>query len=423
MKDTMNVFSVHCFSSVSSPAGIPNNMLLHGYLCRGYKFLMIYLDYNSTTPVDEAVVVAMLPWFRHQFGNAASTHSYGWQAAEAVTIAREQLAQLVGAVKEEIIFTSGATESINLALRGVTESYASKGNHIITCATEHKAVLDTVTHLSKKGMSITTLGVNAHGEIDLKELEQSITPQTILIALMYANNETGIIHPVNQIATIAKQQKVLFFCDVTQAAGKIAVDVLQDGIDLMAFSSHKMYGPKGVGALYVRRKNPRVKLAEQITGGGHERGLRSGTLNVPGIVGFGKAAELCHAFMNEEKTRTALLRNQLETELCSLTGASINGSIANRLPHVTNLCFPVQNGSSLLTRLIQKIAVASGSACSSASTEPSHVLKAMGLSHAAVKSSVRFSLGRYTTASEIEKAITHTTAVVQQLLAEEGQSV
>jgi cysteine desulfurase len=384
---------------------------------------VVYLDYNSTTPVDEAVLQAMLPWFRHQFGNAASNHSFGWEAAEAVAIAREQLALLIGAVKEEIIFTSGATESINLALRGIVETYASKGNHIITCATEHKAVLDTANHLSKKEINVTTLGVNSKGEIDLNELEQSITPQTILIALMYANNETGVIYPVEQIAAIAKQKQVLLFCDATQAVGKIPVNVIRDGIDLLAFSSHKIYGPKGAGALYVRRKNPRVKLAEQITGGGHERGLRSGTLNVPGIVGFGKAAELCSDSMNAEHKRLETLRNELEQSLCERAGATINGQGTNRLPHVANLSFPVQNGSSLLTRLISTIAVASGSACSSASTEPSHVLKAMGLSTERIKSSIRFSLGRNTTAADIEKAIKTTLAVVQQLLAEEAPAV
>jgi cysteine desulfurase len=379
----------------------------------------LYFDYNSTTPVDEAVLQTMLPWFQLQFGNAASNHTYGWQAAEAVKIAREQIAELIGAEKEEIIFTSGATESTNLAIRGAAEAYASKGNHIITCATEHKAVLDTVTHLSKKGMRVTTLGVNTNGEIDLKELEQSIVSDTILIALMYANNETGIIHPVEQIAQIAKQKQVLFFCDATQAVGKIPVHVQKDGIDLMAFSAHKMYGPKGVGALYVRRKNPRVKLIEQITGGGHERNLRSGTLNVPGIVGFGKAASVSKEWMYTESVRLEQLRNQLEKELTSKTKAIVNGNSSNRLGHVSNLCFPVQNGSSLLTRLIQTIAVSSGSACSSASTEPSHVLTAMGLSAGAVKNSIRFSLGRYTTEQAVVQAIEHTVKVVKELLAEE----
>jgi cysteine desulfurase len=383
----------------------------------------LYFDHNSTTPVDEAVVQAMLPWFHQQFGNAASNHVFGWQAAEAVNIAREQLAALISAEKEEIIFTSGATESINLALRGAIDAYAGKGHHIITCATEHKAVLDTVGHLSKKGTRVTMLPVNANGEIDLKELEQAISPDTILIALMYANNETGIIHPVHQIASIAKQHRVLFFCDATQAVGKIPVHVLNDGIDLMAFSSHKIYGSKGVGALYVRRKDPRVKLTEQITGGGHERGLRSGTANVPGIVGFGKAAAICMEQMKAETTRLEVLRNQLESSLISKTGATVNGTLTHRLAHVSNLQFPVQNGSSLLTRLIRTIAVSSGSACSSASTEPSHVLKAMGMPDGAVKSSIRFSLGRTTTLEAVEQAIQHTVTVVEQLLAEEATTV
>ncbi len=380
----------------------------------------LYFDYNSTTPVDEEVVQAMLPWFHQQFGNAASNHLFGWEAAEAVNIAREQIAALIGSEKEEITFTSGATESINLAIRGIAEAYSSKGNHIVTCATEHKAVLDTVEHLSKKGIRITILPVTENGEIDLQQLEQSISAETILIAFMYANNETGIIHPVQEIASIAKRHQVLFFCDATQAVGKIPVNALKDGIDVMAFSSHKMYGPKGIGALYVRRKNPRVKLKEQITGGGHERGNRSGTLNVPGIVGFGKAALICKEQMNNEHERLEALRNQLEEVLILKAGASINGGAIYRLPHVSNLHFPVQNGSSLLTRLIQTLAVSSGSACSSASTEPSHVLKAMGLSDADAKSSIRFSLGRYTTPEAMEQASQLTVSVVQQLLAEEG---
>jgi cysteine desulfurase len=383
----------------------------------------LYLDYNSTTPVDNAVLEAMLPWFTRQFGNASSNHSYGWQAAEAVTIAREQLATLIGAIKEEIIFTSGATESINLALRGVSETYASKGNHIITCATEHKAVLDTVAHLSKKGIRVTLLAVNENGEIDLDELESSITPQTILISFMYANNETGVIHPVEQIAAIAKRKKIIFFCDASQAVGKIKVDVVNDGIDLLAFSSHKIYGPKGVGALYVRRKNPRVKLTQQITGGGHENNLRSGSINVPGIVGFGKAAELSLTNWSKEYLQMEALRNQLEQELCKKTRALVNGNEVNRLPNVSNLCFPLQNGSSLLSRLIPSMAVASGSACSSSSTEPSHVLKAMGLSDAQLKSSIRFSLGRLTSQADIEGAISETTAIVHQLLAEEHKII
>ncbi|HEX4956582.1 MAG TPA: IscS subfamily cysteine desulfurase [Lacibacter sp.] len=380
----------------------------------------LYFDYNATTPADPAVVDAMLPWFHQQFGNAGSQHSWGWQAAEAVNIAREQLATLIGAEKEELIFTSGATESINLALRGVADAYASKGNHIISCATEHKAVLDTLDQLSKKGTSVTLLPVDANGSIDLQQLEASITGNTILIALMYANNETGVIHPVDAIASIARKHKVIFFCDATQAVGKIPVQVLQDGMDLMAFSAHKLYGPKGVGALYVRRKNPRVRLTTQITGGGHERGMRSGTLNIPGIVGFGTAAAICREQMFHEQARLEPLRNKLEQALIEKAGAIVNGGNTRRLAHVSHLQFPVVNGSSLLTRLIATIAVSSGSACSSAQTTPSHVLKAMGMNDGAVKSSIRFSLGRWTTAEAVETAIQHTIKVVQQLLAEEA---
>jgi cysteine desulfurase len=365
----------------------------------------LYLDYNSTTPVDARVVQAMLPFFTEQFGNAASSnHRYGWQAQEAVTIAREQIGNLIGAVKEEIVFTSGATESINLAIRGVVEAYASKGNHIITCATEHRAVIDTCKSLEKKGIEVTVLPVNKQGFIDLDELTKSIKPTTILICILYANNETGVLQPIEKIGKIAKEKKVLFFCDATQAVGKIPIDVLKDNIDLMAFSSHKLYGPKGCGALYIRRKNPRVSLKEQITGGGHERNFRSGTLNVPGIVGFGKAAELCIMEMEVEASRLLLLRDKFEKVLLTKNLVTINGDVTNRLAHVSNLCFNIPNGASLLASLSKLMAVSSGSACSSSSTEPSHVLKAMGLTDEASKSSIRFSLGRFTTKAEMDWA-------------------
>lgn len=375
----------------------------------------VYLDYCSTTPVDETVVQTMLPFFTKRFGNAASsTHAYGWQAAEAVTVAREQLAALIHAEKEELLFTSGATESCNLALRGVAEAYASKGNHIITCATEHKAVLDTCAALAKKGIEITVLPVDKNGLPDLELLQQSIRPTTLLIAMMYANNETGVINPIEQTGAIAKQNGVLFFCDATQAAGKIPVHVQTAGIDLLAFSAHKLYGPKGCGALYVRRKNPRVVLKEQISGGGHERGLRSGTLNVPGIVGFGKAGAIAAEQMATEAARLQQLRDRFETAVCTATGAIINGKGAQRLPQVSNLCFSVPNGASLLTALNRVMAVSAGSACTSAQAAPSHVLKAMGLTDEQIKSSVRFSFGRMTTEEELQFAIEQTIRIVRE---------
>ena len=362
----------------------------------------LYLDYNSTTPVDARVVQAMLPFFTEQFGNAASSnHSYGWQAQEAVTIAREQIGNLIGVVKEEIVFTSGATESINLAIRGVVETYASKGNHIITCTTEHRAVIDTCKSLEKKGIEVTVLPVNKQGFIDLDKLTKSIKPTTILICIMYANNETGVLQPIEKIGKIAKEKRVLFFCDATQAVGKFHTNVIKDNIDLMSFSSHKLYGPKGCGALYIRRKNPRVSLKEQITGGGHERNFRSGTLNVPGIVGFGKAAELCMLEMEVEASRLLLLRDKFEKVLLTKNLVTINGDVTNRLAHVSNLCFNMPNGASLLASISKFMAVSSGSACSSSSAEPSHVLKAMGLTDEASKSSIRFSFGRLTTHDEI----------------------
>lgn len=384
---------------------------------------IIYLDYNSTTPVDPRVLETMLPWFTEKFGNAASrSHVYGWEAEEAVNIAREQIAELVGAVKEEILFTSGATESINLAVKGTAEAYASKGGHIITCVTEHKAVLDTCAALEKKGMTVTYLPVNKQGMIDLDELRKAITPSTILIALMYANNETGTVHPVKEIGALAKERKVLFFCDATQAVGKIPVDVLHDEIDQMAFSAHKLYGPKGAGALYVRRKNPRVVIKAQTHGGGHERNMRSGTLNVPGIVGFGKAAELARLEMGKRQEALQLLRDQLENSLLKLKAVKINGDTLHRLPSVTNLCFEHLNGTNLLAAVSKKAAVSSGSACTSASPEPSHVLKAMGLSAEEARNSIRFSLGIMTTRQEIDHAIEDVSHIVQ-LLRKEARGI
>ena len=378
--------------------------------------LPVYLDHNATTPCDPRVVEAMLPYFTKSFGNAASrNHSFGWQAEEAVDYAREQVAKLIGAEPKEIIFTSGATESGNLAIKGVFETYAAKGRHIITCNIEHKAVLDTCSHLEKEGAEITYLKVKKNGIIDLAELEAAIKPETILIAIMYANNEIGTLMPVREIGAIAKKKGVLFFCDATQAVGKIPVDVNKDGIDLMAFSAHKLYGPKGIGALYVRRKNPRVRLTAQMDGGGHERGMRSGTLNVPGIVGFGKACDICAQEMQDESEKTKTLRNKLEQALLKLEEAYLNGDKEHRLPNVTNISFKYVEGEGLLMGFNKNIAVSSGSACTSASIEPSYVLKALGLGDDLAHSSIRFGIGRFTTEEEIDYTIEQVTTTVNKL--------
>lgn len=358
----------------------------------------------------------MTPYFLEHYGNAASrNHPFGWEAEEAVDYARGQVAKLIGADPKEIIFTSGATEADNLAIKGVFEMYASKGNHIITATTEHKAVLDTCKHIEKLGGEVTYLPVNAEGLIDLNELEAAIKPTTILVAIMYANNEIGTIQPVKEISAIAKKKGVLFFTDATQAVGKIPVDVIKDGIDLMSFSAHKMYGPKGVGALYVRRKNPRVKVTAQIDGGGHERGMRSGTLNVPGIVGFGKACELCQLEMEEETKRLINLRDKLETELMKLEEAYVNGSREHRLPHVANISFKYVEGEGLMMGFNKNIALSSGSACTSASLEPSYVLKALGLGDDLAHSSLRFGLGRFTTEDQIDYTVKSISETVLKL--------
>ena len=376
----------------------------------------IYLDHNATTPCDPRVVEAMIPYFTNSFGNAASrNHPFGWQAEEAVDYAREQVAKLIGADPKEIIFTSGATEADNLAIKGVYEMYASKGNHIITCNIEHKAVLDTCKHIEKEGGEVTYLKVNPEGLIDMKELEAAIKPTTILIAIMYANNEIGTVMPMKEISALAKKKGILVFSDATQAVGKILVDVNKDGIDLMAFTAHKMYGPKGVGALYVRRKNPRVKVTAQMDGGGHERGMRSGTLNVPGIVGFGKACEICMNEMEEETKRLSVLRDKLETSLMKIEEAYINGSKQYRLPHVTNISFKYVEGEGLLMGFNKDIAVSSGSACTSASLEPSYVLKALGLGDDLAHSSLRFGLGRFTTEDQIDYTVEAVTKTVNKL--------
>jgi cysteine desulfurase len=366
----------------------------------------VYLDYNATTPCDPRVLDSMLPYFGTHFGNAASkTHSFGWIAEEAVSIAREQVAGLMGADASEIVFTSGATESVNLALRGVVETYHAKGRHIITFQTEHKAVLDTCKYLERGGATITRLAVDSNGLPNLAELEQAIRVDTILIAMMYANNETGVIMPVQEVGQLAKKYNILFFCDATQAIGKIPVDVHSDEIDLLALSAHKLYGPKGVGALYVRRKNPRVKLTAQLHGGAHERGMRSGTLNVPGVVGLGKACSICKAEVQAEAERLSKLRNQLVDGLLVLANSRLHGNRAQLLPHVANIGFLFPGADQLIGRLHPFMAVSAGSACTSASTEPSHVLTAMGMADELAAGSIRFSLGRFTTEEEIVFAL------------------
>jgi cysteine desulfurase len=376
----------------------------------------IYLDHNATTPCDPRVVEAMIPYFTNSFGNAASrNHSFGWQAEEAVDYAREQVAKLIGADPKEIIFTSGATEGDNLGIKGVFEMYASKGNHIITCNIEHKAVLDTCRHLEKEGAEVTYLNVKPNGLIDLAELEAAIKPTTILIAIMYANNEIGTIMPMREISAIARKHGVLVFSDGVQAVGKIPVDVNKDGIDLMAFTAHKMYGPKGVGALYVRRKNPRVKVTAQIDGGGHERGMRSGTLNVPGIVGFGKACEICMNEMEADTARIIKMRDKLEQSLLKVEESYLNGDKEHRLPHVSNISFKYVEGEGLMMGFNKNIALSSGSACTSASLEPSYVLKALGLGDDLAHSSLRFGLGRYTTDEQIDYTIEQVTNTVNKL--------
>ncbi len=368
--------------------------------------LPIYLDNNATTPMDPRVLESMLPYFTEKFGNAASrSHPFGWVAEEAVDYAREQVAALIGADPKEIIFTSGATEADNLALKGVFEMYASKGNHIITATTEHKAVLDTCKHIEKLGGHVTYLDVKSDGLVDLEQLEAAITPATILIAIMYGNNEIGVVQPIREISAIARKHGILFFTDGTQAVGKIPVDVKSDGIDLMAFSAHKLYGPKGVGALYVRRKNPRVKVTAQMDGGGHERGMRSGTLNVPGIVGFGRACEICREEMESEAARLSKMRDRLEQSLQALDETYVNGNREHRLPHVCNISFKYVEGEGLMMGFNKDIAVSSGSACTSASLEPSYVLKALGLGDDLAHSSIRFGLGRFTTDEQIDYTI------------------
>ena len=376
----------------------------------------LYFDYQATTPVDPRVLEAMLPYFTQQFGNAASrNHAFGWDAEEAVENARKQVAELIGANPKEVIFTSGATESNNLAIKGIAEMYREKGNHVITCVTEHKAVIDTCKKLEKQGYRVTYLPVQKDGRISLDELKDAITDKTILITIMTANNEIGVLQPVAEIGAIAKEKGVLFHTDAVQAAGKVPFNVTQVKADLVSISAHKMYGPKGVGALYVRRRNPRVLLAEQINGGGHERGMRSGTLNVPGIVGLGKAASICGAEMSTEAGRLRKLRDSLNEKFHkNLDEIYINGSMEHRLPHNLNISFAYVEGESLLMG-INDVAVSSGSACTSASLEPSYVLKALGAGDDLAHSSIRFGLGRWTTEEEVEYVVDKLTNVVRRL--------
>lgn len=368
----------------------------------------IYLDYNATTPCDPKVVEKMLPYFNEHFGNATSkSHAYGWYAEEAVESAREEIAKLLHAHANEIIFTSGATESCNLAIKGYAEKNKNKGNHIITALTEHKAVLDACEHLANHGYEITYLRVDSDGQISLDELEKSITSKTIMIALMHANNETGVIHPVNSIGSIASRHNICFFCDATQTFGKTHIDLQNDKIDMLAFSGHKIYGPKGIGGLYIRNKDPRLDLNAMLHGGGHERALRSGTLNVPGIVGLGAAAHLANINLAEDMIKYKLLNEQLTQGIQSLSSVNINGLRANRMMNVLNFAFNIEGGENLLKKISKHIAVSSGSACASSIVEPSHVLTAMGYDRKRALSSIRFSFGRPTTQSDIDLVVEH----------------
>ena len=366
---------------------------------------VIYLDYNATTPVHKEVLATMLPYFSEKFGNAASkTHTFGWIADDAVNTARKQVAALINCIDQEVVFTSGATEAINLAIKGVWDHYQKKGKHIVTVATEHKAVLDTCKVLEKKGAEITFLPVDREGLIDLQELKMSLRQDTILVAIMYANNETGVIQPISEIADLVHANNSIFMCDATQVVGKIPIDITTAHVDLMCLSAHKFYGPKGVGALYVRRRDPRVTLFPQIDGGGHERGLRSGTLNVPGIVGLGKACEIAKDQMTNDAIRISELRINLEQALCDLPRVHINGSVKHRLFNTTNITFRGIRSTSLISKM-PNVAVAMGSACTSAIAAPSHVLKAMGNNDQDIAGTIRFSMGKYNTTAEISEVI------------------
>ncbi|MGZ4813637.1 MAG: IscS subfamily cysteine desulfurase [Terriglobales bacterium] len=378
--------------------------------------LPIYMDNHATTPIDPRVLEEMLPYFTDKFGNAASrNHVFGWVAEEGVEQARERIAKLVGATTKEIIFTSGATESDNLAIKGVAEMYREKGNHIITAVTEHKAVLDTCKRLEKYGFRVTYLPVMKDGRVDMDDLKRAMDDKTILVTLMAANNEIGVLQPIAEIGKLCHERGVLFHSDATQAVGKVPIDVQKMGIDLLSISGHKMYGPKGVGALYVRRKNPRVQVSPIIDGGGHERGMRSGTLNVPGIVGLGKAYSLCHEEMPQESKRLSGLRDRLKEKIMgNLDEVFINGSIEHRLPNNLNISFAYVEGESLLMG-INDIAVSSGSACTSATLEPSYVLKALGTGDDLAHSSIRFGIGRFNTEAEVDYVAERVIDVVKRL--------
>ncbi len=378
--------------------------------------LPIYLDNHATTRMDPRVLDAMLPYFTEHFGNAASrNHAFGWEAEEAVEKSRKQIADLIGATGKEIIFTSGATESNNLAIKGVAQMYAEKGNHIITAATEHKAVLDTCKHLEKEGVRVTYLPLKGDGLVDLDMLKDSFTDKTILVSIMYANNEIGVIQPVREIGRMCKERGVLFHTDAVQAVGKIPVNVIEDNIDLLSLTGHKLYGPKGAGALYVRRRNPRVQLTAQMDGGGHERGMRSGTLNVPGIAGLGAACEIAKNEMPEEMARLRALRDRLKEKLESnLEETYVNGTMDSRLPGNLNMSFAYVEGESLLMG-INDVAVSSGSACTSATLEPSYVLKALGLGDDLAHTSIRFGIGRFNTEEEIDYTANKVISVVNKL--------
>ena len=383
--------------------------------------LPIYMDYQATTPIDPRVLETMAPYYRDEFGNAASrSHSFGWHAAGAVENARLHISRLIHASEpEEVIFTSGATESSNLAIKGIADMYHEKGNHIITTVIEHRSVLDTCQFLERIGFQVTYLPVDAQGLIRLDSLKEAITDKTILISVMYANNEIGTLQPVAEIGTLAKKCGIFFHCDMAQAIGKVPVDVEAMGVDLASFSAHKIYGPKGIGALYVRTKNPRVRLSPLIHGGGHERGFRSGTLNVPGIVGFGKASELAQTEMPEEAKRLLSLRERLRKGITNqLTDVSANGSLEKRLPGNLNLSFAFVEGETLLTEICKDVAVSSGSACTSATLEPSYVLKAIGVSEELAHTSVRFGLGRFNAEEEVDYVIQRVVKVVKELRSE-----
>jgi cysteine desulfurase len=399
-------------TDVKIPQAAPET---HSPSAKGIK-LPIYMDNHATTPVDARVLEEMLPYFMEKFGNAASrNHSFGWAGEEGVETARERIAKLIGATTKEVIFTSGATESDNLAIKGVAEMYREKGNHIITAVTEHKAVLDTCKRLEKYGYRVTYLPVQKDGLIDLDDLNRAMDDKTILVTIMYANNEIGVLQPVVEIGKLCHEKGVIFHTDATQAVGKVPVDVIKQNIDLASISGHKMYGPKGVGALYVRRKNPRVQISPIIDGGGHERGMRSGTLNVPGIVGLGKACAIAREDMPKESCHLAGLRNRLKDRIMGkLDEVYINGSMEHRLPGNLNISFAYVEGESLLMG-INDIAVSSGSACTSATLEPSYVLKALGTGDDLAHSSIRFGIGRFNTEAEVDYVADRVIETVERL--------